>query len=141
MSIKQYAVMAYYRSVALEDILIKSGSIKEGELQKLTDEIMAKGREETRKAQEDFWNSIKIGSEIEFIPVFKKWNTMVKGMVISKSDEPFKAITFQVSFSQAAKYHKKDKIYCETVFNPEQIRVNTGWNCWKVPPSNKIISD
>ena len=103
--------MAYYRSVALEDILIKSGSIKEGELQKLTDEIMAKGREETRKAQEDFWNSIKIGSEIEFIPVFKKWNTMVKGMVISKSDEPFKAITFQVSFSQAAKYHKKDKIY------------------------------
>lgn len=136
MGIKHYALMAYYRTLALEEVLIQAGNLKKGDLQKKVGEIMLHGREETQKAQAEFWERIKIGSEIEFVPYPKKWNTLVRGIVISKSEEPYKAITFQVSFSQAARSHKKGKIYCEPIWNPNQIKLNKGFNVWESTPTD-----
>lgn len=141
MSIKHYALMAYNRTLALEEVLIEAGNLKKGDLQKKVGEIMLRGREATQKAQAEFWERIKIGLEIEFVPYPRKWDTIVRGIVISKSEEPYKAITFKVSFSQAARSHKKGKIYCENIWSPDQIKLHTGFNVWEPPPTAKPLED
>lgn len=109
------------RILAIERLLVRQGTLSEvavrGEL--------AKMRTERKEMQQQFWDRLEVGSEIQVsseLPKSRYFYAM-QGIVISKSAVACGAITFKVTQRIEGRKYKVGGIYCETALNPTYVRL------------------
>jgi hypothetical protein len=114
------------RSIAIERVLRRAGAIQENDI---VDELNLMQTEQA-EAQQLFWAKIKTGSEIQLHTSHGKGKGYfaVMGIVISKSEEALKALTFIVTVvvhnGSGSRRYKKGGTYCEAPLYPEDVMLN-----------------